>query len=43
MCWGGSLGVLVQGGHSDLVRAESGPDVLCREKMGGALWLGASL
>ena len=39
---GGSLGVLVQGGHSDLIELK-GPDVLCREKMGWALWLGASL
>lgn len=31
---GGSLGVLVKGGHRDLVELK-GPDVLCREKMGG--------
>lgn len=39
---GGSLGVLVQGGHSDLVELK-GLDVLCREKSGLALWLGAGL
>ena len=39
---GGSFGVLVQGGHSDLVELK-GPDVLCREKIGSAPWLGASL
>lgn len=29
---GGSHGVLVEGGHSDLIELK-GPDVLCREKM----------
>lgn len=33
---GGSHGVLVQGGHGDLVELK-GPDVLCREKPGQAV------